>query len=268
MLSLLKIDFKRVLKDKLFMVLAILALVFAVISPLLYKVLFSLLEAEEFAGMVVDGKMMFFSSFSAGNNLGLIAPILVMIALCKDFSFGTIRNKIISGKTRAQIFISLFITCFVITWGVILAHALVTLGFSLLFFDYQSTPFTAADFNYFISSLALQMLIWFFICAIMALLIVLMKNAGLAVVTYAAVMFIFTIFGSIVQAALMMPDFIDQATMSALECLNGSNPFVNSIGLGTSYQVKDVLYMLIPCTVGSILCIGLGIVGFNKKDLK
>ncbi len=268
MFSLLKIDLKRVLKDKLFLVLIILAGVFAVITPLLYEMMFVLLEAEEFAGMMIDGKTIFFSSFSAGNNLGLIAPVLIMIVLCKDFSYGTIRNKIISGNKRAQIFVSLFITCFVITWGIVLVHALLSLGVSLLFFDYQSTPFTTADFNYLISSLAIQMLIWFFICAIMALFIVLMKNAGLAIVSYVAVMFVFTIIGAIFQTVLIIPNIVDETTLKVLEFFNGSNPFVNMIGMGSRYELKDVLYMVIPCVLGSALCIGLGIIGFNKKDLK
>ena len=268
MFSLLKIDLKRVLNDKLFLVLIILAVVFAVITPLLYEMLFVLLEAEEFAGMMIDGKTIFFSSFSAGNNLGLIAPVLIMIVLCKDFSYGTIRNKIISGNKRAQIFVSLFITCFVITWGIVLVQALLSLGVSLLFFEYQSTAFTSADFWYFIISLVLQMLIWLFVCALMSFFCVFMKNAGLAVVMYVAVVLLMGIFGAIVQVAFMFADAADKILYNVLEFLNGSNPFLNYIGFGTEYKLKEVLYMAIPCVLWTGLLLVLGALAFNKKDLK
>ena len=45
MIDLLKTDFKRVLKDKLFIVVCIIGGVFAVITPILYKLIFSLLNA-------------------------------------------------------------------------------------------------------------------------------------------------------------------------------------------------------------------------------
>jgi hypothetical protein len=105
MKGLLKADFKRVFKDKLLIVMGILAVVFALITPLLYALLFSGAN-EMVAGMVggiVSAKSNFFASFSVGNNLGLIAPVLLAIVLCKDFSFGTVRNKIIAGKVLASL---------------------------------------------------------------------------------------------------------------------------------------------------------------------
>ena len=96
MLNLLKTDLKRVLKDKLFIILCIIAGVFSLITPLLYKGLYVLMGGDDFLGMF-SAKGLFFRSFVPGDNLGLIAPVLVAIALCKDFSHGTVRNKIISG---------------------------------------------------------------------------------------------------------------------------------------------------------------------------
>ena len=102
MRELFRADLKRVLKDKLLMVMGILAVVFALITPLLYAAIFSsggLLDDPMFSSLV-SAKGQFFQSFSMTNNLGLIAPVLLAIVLCKDFSFGTVRNKIIAGKRR------------------------------------------------------------------------------------------------------------------------------------------------------------------------
>ena len=113
MSGLLKADFRRVFKDKLLIVMGILAVVFAAITPVLYAIIFSGLgSADEMTmdilSMYISGKAQFFSSFSLGNNLGLIAPVLLAIVLYKDFSYGTIRNKIIAGKSRTSIYLSLF----------------------------------------------------------------------------------------------------------------------------------------------------------------
>ena len=127
MLELLKVDFKRVLRDKLFLVVCILSGVFALTTPLLYLLIFKLAGAgdlEELAllGVSVNGKSQFFDFFSLANNLGLIAPVLLAVALCKDFSHGTIRNKIICGKSRTKIYFSLFCTCAIVMCCFILAQ--------------------------------------------------------------------------------------------------------------------------------------------------
>ena len=113
MKNLLKAEFKRVFMDKLLIVMGILAVAFAAVTPLLYALLFSEMGMadEPMLASFISSKAQFFGSFSLGNNLGLIAPVLLAIALCKDFSFGTIRNKVIAGKSRTAIFLSLFITC-------------------------------------------------------------------------------------------------------------------------------------------------------------
>ena len=110
MTGLLKSDFRRILKDKLLIVVGILAVVFAITLPLLYAVIFSTADvlATEMLGNMFTAKTLFFSSFSMGNNLGLVVPVLLAIILCKDFSFGTVRNKIIAGKSRKAIYMSLF----------------------------------------------------------------------------------------------------------------------------------------------------------------
>ena len=47
MIRLLKTDLRRIIKDKLFLISCIIALVFAFVSPLLYKGMFALLGVED-----------------------------------------------------------------------------------------------------------------------------------------------------------------------------------------------------------------------------
>lgn len=274
MRCLLKADFKRVLKDKLLLVMGILAVVFAAVTPLLYAAIFSVGDLNEdpmFAG-VVTGKMQFFSAFSIGNNLGLIAPVLLAIVLCKDFSYGTVRNKIIAGKSRAAIYLSLFATCAVVLIAVMLLHAFVTLGISLVFFDYQTTPFGMADFWYFLESLAFDILMLLWVAALLAYLCACSKNVGLVIVFYIAVSFVLVIVGSIIQMTIPVLEAIGGnetlvRVLRFVDRINVGNATVY-IGMGTKYTLEDVLYLTIPTIAGILGFTGLGIWRFHKKDLK
>ena len=280
MTGLLKADFRRVFKDKLIIVMAIIAAVFAVITPALYVViLLASGGAFDTAGMpmqmfgdIFSAKTQFFSSFSMGNNFGLIAPVFLAIVLCKDFSYGTIRNKIIAGKSRSAIFMSLFTTCSVVFSGIMFLHSFLTLGISLIFFDYQYVPFTFDDFLYFVESLVLELLILIFISALLSYLCANMKNVGLAIVLYIAVSFGLVMVGGIVQVAqsVLLPMDVSETVISAVEFFDKINVGTASsrIGMGTSYSLEDILYNAVPPIIGIIGFVGLGLIKFNKTDLK
>lgn len=272
MLNLYKADLKRIFKDKLFFVAGIIAVAFAFFTPLLNKILFTvLLELDDglLAGFGANAKTMFFSAFAPGNNLGLIAPILLGIVLCKDFSYGTVRNKIIAGKSRTSIFFSFFLSCATALIILIFLYAFLTLGVSLLLFDYQETPFEMKDFGYLLASLGFEFLVYLFIAALTAFLCVSMKNAGLAVVVYVAVNFLFTIVGSIISTARIFVDPAKEFISKLLQFLDEANIFMGTyIGITPSYDWKGVLPVLAGTLLGTALFVGGGILVFRKKDLK
>ena len=281
MLKLLKVDLKRVFKDKLFLVMGILALAFAVATPLLYVVIFSSLGLNtdemsmtlEALGMSITAKSMFFQSFSLGNNLGLILPVLLAIILCKDFSHGTVRNKIISGKSRTSIFMSMYTVCFSVLFGVMVLHALLTLLVSLIFFPYQSTEFVASDIGYFLLSLLFEALLYAFVSALVSFLCACTKNMGIAIVGYVAIAMIMSVVTSMLQVgALMMPAAGDgySAIQKVLEFLQDVNPFnfAAVIGVGTEYSAREVLCCILSPAIFSAGITLLGIFKFKKKDIK
>ena len=269
MLNLLKNDLLRTVKDKLFLIACIIAGAFALVNPLLYKVLFSSLELES-GGLIgtVNAKSLFFSAFMPGDNMGLILPVLIAIVICKDYSQGTVRNKIISGKARRDIFLSTYISCFIILWAVIFIHALVTMLISLVFFEYHDGGFTWADFGYLMASIGLEIAVYAFIAALLTFFCVCMKNAGLAVVCYVAITFLFALIGGIITMSLMMIT-PEHSAYELLIFLSKANIFSSSvIGGGSSYSFKEILYVLLPSIVGTALFLVLGGITFKNKDLK
>lgn len=279
MISLLKADLRRIFKDRLLLIMGILAVTFAIVTPLLYAAILAGTNAVQINAVsdalsgFFSGKTQFFDSFSIGSNMGLIAPVFIVIVMCKDFSYGTVRNKIISGKSRTKIFISLFISCSVVFTAVMMLHALVTLGMSLLFFDYQSTAFTASDFGYLLESLGFEILVLLCVSAIMSWLCASKKNAGLVIVLYVALVFGLVMAGSIIQVVLNVIKNAggdDTSIYKMLYFIDRINIGSSSayIGNGTEYTLKDVLFLTITPIAGILGFTGLGLLKFNKKDIK
>ena len=196
-------------------------------------------------------------------------PILLAVVLGKDFSHGTVRNKIICGKKRRDIFFSMFLSATIVMCVLMLMHALMTLIVSLFFFPYGTEPFDAGELGYFLLSLLFSLLIYVFIAAVISLLCVLMKNTGLCVVLYIAVNFFFSIVGSVVSVSAMLVDVEDEFAVRLFEILQKANLFITThIGTGTTYTATDVLCVLIPVVCGSALLLFFGNRIFQKKDLK
>lgn len=274
MRELIQADLKRVLKDKLMLVLAILAVVFALITPLTFALVFSVIDVSEepMLSALVSAKGLFFQSFSMTNNMGFIAPVLLAIVLYKDFSYGTVRNKIISGKSRSQIFLSTFIVCSLVLVCLIMLSAFITLGVSLIFFDYQEGAFAAADLGYFFASLGFELLVLLFMSALLSLLCTCSKNLGIAIVLYLAFTFLLTIVGSFTQViGAVAQTFVESELLAkVIKVIDRLNVGMATsyIGTGDSYSLSDVLYLTLPALSGIAAFLGLGLVSFNKKDLK
>lgn len=270
MRNLIKIDLKRLLKDKLFLVLCIIGLVLAVVSPLLNKVIFTGLGAdEEIMGLLnISGKSLFFGSFSLGNNFGLIAPIFIAIVLFKDFSQGTVRNKVICGKTRTQIFLSAFISSAIVLFSIVLIHALISLALSCALFGYSSTPFTIADLGYLLLSLLFESLVYISISAFITLICTSMKNMGLVIVVYVATAMVLSLLDGIFTVAIA---FMESGTLlDIFTFLTKINVFGASypVGTGTAYAFSDLLYVILTPIFAGSLWVALGLLTFKRKDLK
>lgn len=275
MTNLIKVDLKRVLKDKLIIVILILGAVFALITPLLYRLLFSAVDdpsIEVIAGDLTSAKNHFFTAFSLSSDFGLIVPVLLAIILCKDFSFGTVRNKIICGNSRRSIFLSMYTVCAAVLWVVVLMHALLMLAISLCFFNFQQAPFTMSDFWYIIESLAFEFLAYMFVSALICWLCASMKNVGLVIVLYIAGTMGISIITSILDVATQLLNEFggNKALIEILTFIQKINVFNYPavIASSTSYSLKDALYFIIPPVVMGAGLIGLGIRSFNKKDIK
>ena len=273
MSKLIRSDLSRVLRDKLFLVACIIGGAFAMFTPLLFKLIFAGLDAgfDGLTASYTSPKSLFFNAFSPGNNFGMIVPILLGIILYKDFTFGTIRNKIISGQSRRNIFLSMFTVCFIVLWSLILVYALLNYLLSLVLFGNNAST-SAADVLYFLASLCFEFLLYLFIAALVSWLCATRRNVGMVIVMYVAILMIFTLVAGIIQIciAVLTLDAGSEQTVKILNFFQRINLFYSYsyIGIGESYTLKDVLYLTLPPILGASGLLGLGLLKFSKKDLK
>jgi len=106
--KILRADFSRLKKAKIFWVCIAAMAVYAIVLAL------CLYNAMKREGGAATFDQYFFSAFGMAGYMPI--PGLLMAALCSvfvgtDFSDGTIRNKLISGCSRSGIYLSHFITC-------------------------------------------------------------------------------------------------------------------------------------------------------------
>lgn len=274
MFNLIKVDLKRVLKDKLLIVILAICAVFAFVGPTLYRVILGFLDEEFLKTMpdLISAKTYFFNSFAFNDNFGLVVPVLIAIIIRKDFSHGTVRNKIICGKKRSAIFGSMFTVSAISVCTIILLHALITLAISLVYFDYQQSPFTAGDFGYLMLSVAFEMLLYTFLASILCWFCSVMKNSGLVIVLYLALVIVATIVTAIVQVALVLFELDGgyEVLVKVLDIIQHLNIFNygSIIGRGTEYTVKEALFLALTPIAGTTAFYLLGNLCFNKKDIK
>ena len=282
MIRLIKVDLQRVLRDKLIWIACVIAVFFAVSTPLTYFLLFEVLgdalgdvgEMSEMLsgmGVSISAKSQFFTSFSLINNFGLIFPVLLAIVFSKDFGQGTMRNKIISGHSRNTVFFSAYTSCLITTLAVMLAQATLTMLVALIFFPFQDTPFFFTDLGYVLLSVLFECVLYAYVSAIVVAICMAVKNAGIAAVLTLAVILVAGMATSMLQMGEMLLGTMMTPTLSRVfDALQRIDVFgySNLIGQGITYTVGEALCFGLLPLVGCASVLSLGAYVFRKSNLK
>ena len=273
--TLLKADLKRMFTDKLFMIACIIGAGLSLMTPILYAALGSLIGPEEMelVGDIFNSKSILTSSFAPLNNFGLILPIFLGIIINKDFSNGTIRNKIICGKPRYQIYLSIFISSIIVMIVAILGYAIIGFGLGAFVVDYSSTVTLLEDIGFILLTLLFGALSYAVLGGLIAFLFTNTKNIGLGMVFYFASAFVLTLLATIFVFAI---DYLtvtngDASLIRLFEFLCNINIFYvidHLIATATSYSIENIIWIVVDVLIYVSLLCGFGIIIFKKKDLK
>ena len=134
MVQLIKADLFKALKSKLSLINLIIAVSMPLFMVLLYY-FFGKLLGDDF-GIAFNARSLIYSCFSISNNIGLAVPVFSAILVSLDLNNGSLRNKVIAGKKRTDIYLSHLIVSIIYNVTFMLLYFVVTTLFSLIFLDY------------------------------------------------------------------------------------------------------------------------------------
>lgn len=117
MISIIKASIYKLLKDWTFRITMIIGLGLAAL----------LLTINGITG-TLDGDTMMISSVSPAQNFGLTVPINLIVFTVGEFTFGTLRNKIIAGHSKFKLYVGLFITGLIFTFSLMFTYFAIMVG--------------------------------------------------------------------------------------------------------------------------------------------
>ena len=134
---LMKSFFYKVSKDTAFRVAFIIGCAFAIVMALLFLGLDLLLnnvaDGEDLGFKVLSGQTMLIMSMLPAQDFALVIPIIVVCFIGLEFSQGTIRNKIIAGYSKFQIYSSLYLSGLLLYAMLIIPHIIICVGIGSAF---------------------------------------------------------------------------------------------------------------------------------------
>lgn len=266
MLNLLKSDLKRIFKDKLVLIGFIIVCGLSLMTIFLYLLIQKLYilsgNEQELASLIYNSKFLFLSSFSSSSNAGVMIPIFVSVVLIKDFRYGTIRNKIISGKSRLAIYLSNYISGLILGLTLYMISVFINLSVGTLLLGY-GTEFNSDEFWCIILNCGYGILNYMVFLSCSIFIAIITKKSGLSIAINIVGVLLLSILTTLTSV-----DFISDVVknIAMINPMYGNNVIVN--GLLWRGSLKDNLMTLIPSICYNVLFTLFGIIIFKKQDLK
>lgn len=263
MIRLLKADFYRLFKNKLVIIGFVAASVLPLFLCLLILGLRGLmgLLGEEYATQaetMLNARVIISTSFSFSNNFGIILPLFATLVIMSDLSSGGIRNKIIAGHKRHEIYASHFLTTLVYCLLSIAIYAGMTALWSILFLGPNSI-----SSDYLVSYVYFYVLGfagYIFVASVTTSMSLMTINTPAAIVSSLALCFVFG----------LIPQFIGLIDYSPFE--HAVNFLPNFVAAMAQIKPEITPVAFIEGICGTLLFAGVfylaGVLRFNKRDLK
>ena len=257
MTNLLRVNLYRMRKDILLYVCLAVSIVMVFASAATFQMLGLLTGVDaEALGMFASGKTMLLNALSPMNNMGMLIPILLILMLARDYSNGTIRNKIICGYSRTTVFMASWVSALIFGAAMLLINMLGNLGIGCLLFGYGE-PFDDKAVRELLTIIVLGVMVYEVFISIAHLLMHIMKVYGC--VLYIMVSFLLlgiSGVGEVAQDNKIVALLLDCNPLAQMECLiNGIWQDKIGVIVGSS-----LLYFVVLSAIG--------IFYMKKKDLK
>lgn len=268
-LHLLRLDFYRALKDKSVLIISIISTAYALFYVFLGYI-FKSLHITVFTAR---------DAIVASTQLSSMPFLLIGIMLCifigKDLNYGTIRNKIIAGYSKKQIYVSTLLVVWIMTMLLLVLFQVVcfTLGTPLIGFPTGAPYSDIADFW-------IRLGLGYLLVTLAVSVIVFVEMVSRNMVTALLISTIVFVLGPLLMGTLIGPLIVlawgsKSLAFEVFECFFLYDSFVissggSTTGLGfyTPVEGQLALKTLISSGISVIALNWLGVYGFHKVDLK
>ena len=201
MKNLLKSDFYRARKDKVLFIGLMVTIGLVLMQVLLSKAMLMASsaasdDAEQVGGLLgTTGLALWSNGVSIlGNTTQMLIPIFLTIFIVKEFSDRTIRNKLILGYSRSQIYGSILIVHAVISLVYYFGASSVGLLFGCLLFGLGAT-FNAEVFGMIVVGFIIQFLLSYVLIGFAIIFAINKQSLVLGILLPIAIGFVISIFG-------------------------------------------------------------------------
>ena len=262
MFKIIRASLYKLFKDRPFKITLIIGVSLAVVFSLAYH--FILPE-------MCSGYNMLISSSSPSNNFGLAVPINLITFIIGEYNYGTIRNKIIAGNKRINIYIALFVMGLIYSLAMMTIYVGMSVGLSSIlnkgFYPEGLSPVGAKTI---LTIIGATIMVYVTLTALSVLAASAIRNIGGAITVTVLLIMVGYLVGMVVSLNVSF-DFDEKVTYPTLvQILDPiflhSVLSMSTLGLGT---IDDLLPLsLVSNGIYTVLFLGGGIALFRYRDIK
>ena len=261
MFKIIRASLFKLFKDRPFKITLIIGVALAVVFSLAYHFLL-----PEMGG----GYYSLITSASPTNNFGLAVPINLITFIIGEYNYGTIRNKIIAGNKRINIYIALFVMGLIYSLSMMTIYIGMSVGLSTLLGGFYPEGFTPVGAKTILSIIGVTILVYFTLTALSVLSASAIRNIGGAITVTVVLIMVGYIAGMIVSLDTAL-DFAEEVKYPiAIQILDPvffhSVSSMQMLGAGDATDllplslVSNGIYTALFFTGGALL--------FNYRDVK
>lgn len=257
MSKLLRANFARLLKSRLFWISTVFMLALGIYFPVDY---YNIMQKEGRAISLDSGFLMFILI------IPLILPLFCGFFIGTEYSDGTMRNKIVIGGTRINVYIANFLICTVAAFIISAAYAVPYLifGIPLLGFFNTGVALVVVISLCVMAATAVLAAIFTFI----SMLIPNKANGAVSSVIIGLLMFMFGTYGGLyIRSSLDTQGYLSDTKRVLYEFLYDFLPYCQIIQLGNMEAVHPLRMFLYSVLISAAATV-LGLLFFKRKDLK
>ena len=263
--NIIKASLFKLFRDRTFIVTAIIGVVLAGLTLLVSAL-----------AQMCNGQSFFLSAVTPGSNFGLTIPINLVVFTVGEFTYGTVRNKIIAGLSKTKIYFGLFVTGLVFTFILLTSYCIILVGIGSLIGGFNAEAIGGVKFV--LLYLAYIICTYVFITALSVFFAALVRTIG-GSITIVIVLLVFLSLLPLI--ALSVDGFMIKSVEHWSMWINplymlgfyGNNLVGVLAGSGTKLPFFEqsinmiIAGILIPL-VYSALFVGGGLFLFKKMDVK